>query len=259
MNAAVVRVEERRRIRSRAEVATLAQTQYGALLRQLEALEPNEWRAATECHPWTVHDMVAHLLGAAHATASFREAVRQLVHGQRHKDAFGGNDLDAMNALQVRDHARKSPAELIAELREVAPQAVRRRSRFPRMLAGIPVPLSTGGNAAEGMPEATTLGELQRVIYSRDVFMHRIDIARATGRDLDLDPASDRRLVEDVVIEWCERHGEPVSLHLTGPAGGTYVFRGGTGDRIEMDAVEFCRALSGRAPSDGLLRHLILF
>lgn len=46
-----------------------------------------------------------------------------------------------------------------------------------------------------------------------------------------------------------ERHGRPFTLHLTGPAGGTW---GSGGPELEFDAVEFCRAISGRgsAPLD---------
>jgi hypothetical protein len=56
-------------------------------------------------------------------------------------------------------------------------------------------------------------------------------------------------LVDDVVHEWAERHGEPFTLHLTGPAGGTW---GSGGPKLEFDAVEFCRSISGRgtAPFD---------
>ena len=58
-------------------------------------------------------------------------------------------------------------------------------------------------------------------------------------------------LVDDVVREWAERHGAPYHLQLTGPAGGTWAH--GRGEPIRMDALEFCRTLSGRGPADGLL------
>jgi hypothetical protein len=43
-------------------------------------------------------------------------------------------------------------------------------------------------------------------------------------------------------------------LVLTGTAGGTYK-QGTGGDELELDAVEFCRILSGRGSGDGLLEH----
>ncbi len=45
---------------------------------------------------------------------------------------------------------------------------------------------------------------------------------------------------------------------LSGPAGGTIV-QGSDGPRLEMDALEFCRVLSGRAPGGGLLATKIFF
>jgi len=54
--------------------------------------------------------------------------------------------------------------------------------------------------------------------------MHRIDIARATGRAPQLTGEHDGRLVADIVAEWAQRHAQPCRLHLTGPAGGVWQF-----------------------------------
>jgi hypothetical protein len=49
-------------------------------------------------------------------------------------------------------------------------------------------------------------------------------------------------------------HGEPFELVLEGPAGGK--FRQGVGgERVELDAIEFVRILSGRRPGTGILSH----
>jgi hypothetical protein len=87
------------------------------------------------------------------------------------------------------------------------------------------------------------------VIMTRDPWMHRVDISHATGAPLVLTADHDGVLVDDVVQEWAARHGRPFTLRLTGPAGGTW---GEGGPELEFDAVEFCRALSGRgtAPLD---------
>ena len=90
--------------------------------------------------------------------------------------------------------------------------------------------------------------------FTRDVWMHRIDLTRATGRTLDLDSEHDGRLVADIVAEWAGTHGEPFTLSLGGPAGGQ--FRSGTGgEHVEMDAAEFCRILAERGEGTGILRH----
>jgi hypothetical protein len=93
--------------------------------------------------------------------------------------------------------------------------------------------------------------------------MHRVDISRATGRDLELSADHDGRLVADIVAEWARRHGRPFRLHLEGPAGGTFLQGSGTqgseGEEIAVDAVEFCRIVSGRAIGAGLLTQEVAF
>ncbi len=108
------------------------------------------------------------------------------------------------------------------------------------------------------MPQRVNLGQLLDVVLTRDVWLHRIDIERATGRTTELDERLDGRIIDDVVAEWAGRHGRPFALRLTGPIGRHYE-RGTDGVRIEADAVEFCRILSGRAAGDGLLGVRVLF
>ena len=74
-----------------------------------------------------------------------------------------------------------------------------------------------------------------------------------------LDAGHDGRIVADAVAEWASRHGKPFLLELTGPAGGTFE-HGGGGEVVTMDAVEFCRVLSGRpAATEGLLAVQVPF
>ena len=130
--------------------------------------------------------------------------------------------------------------------------------RFPGLLRKVNVPLAQSGSTADGMPTSLNMGHLMDVIYTRDAWLHRVDIARATGRKPLADSEADHRVVEDVVAEWAGRHGKHFTLTLTGPAGGT--FRQGTGGPdLELDAVEFCRTLSGRATGEGLLATRLLF
>jgi uncharacterized protein (TIGR03083 family) len=238
------------RIRRSTDAREVALAVYDRLLPRLEALTPDDWSAPTECEGWDVADMVGHLIGAARSNAALRELVRQELRGRRDADAHEGNTLDAVNALQVREHAHLSPAERIATLRELAPRAVRGRMRAPAPMRAVAIPLDDSGSAAPGMPTRLKLAELLDVVYTRDVWLHTVDIARATGRPYEPDAPADRRIVEDVVAAWAERHDEPFTLTLTGPAGGR--FRRGTGGgHLELDAVDLCRILSGRAePSD---------
>ena len=79
-----------------------------------------------------------------------------------------------------------------------------------------------------------------------------------TNRPLVLSPDHDGRIVADVAAEWARRHGQPFSLHLGGPAGGRFT-SGTGGEEITIDAVEFCRILSGRATGAGLLTQEVPF
>jgi uncharacterized protein (TIGR03083 family) len=251
-------VESIPRITRDGDAARLATAAYDQLLELLDEVSLEEWDAPTECPGWTVADMVGHLIGAAKAYASVREQARQQLWGFRHRAEFDGNPLDALNALQIEDHRALAPADRVAALRAAAGPSVRGRMRVPPAFRRISGSVAPGGSTAAGMPARDTLGHLMDVIITRDVWMHRVDIARATRRDLHLDPATDGAIVADVVAEWAERHGQPFDLTLTGPAGGAFA-RGVGGERLELDAVEFCRALSGRTEGEGLLRVRVLF
>jgi uncharacterized protein (TIGR03083 family) len=246
------------------EAEQLGLAVYAALIGDLHALTPEQWESVTVCAPWTVADMVRHLIGAAKANASIREMLRQQAHGARHKRDFGGNALDATNDLQVADHRDLGHAELLTELEAVYPDSVRTRTHRSRIYDRLNVPIDQGGSTAQGMPTKLNLGELFRVVYTRDVWLHRIDIARALGHQHALDTAADRRIVEDVVKEWADRHRAPFDLRLAGDAGGHYR-RQGDGPTIELDAVDFCWILSGRGEpardvtGSDLLSHRVLF
>jgi uncharacterized protein (TIGR03083 family) len=99
------------------------------------------------------------------------------------------------------------------------------------------------------------MGYLVDVILTRDTWMHRSDIARAVGRDMTLTADHDGVIVADVAAEWAQRHGQPCTLTLTGPAGGSWTFGSpaATAPSYELDAVEFCRILSGRGTGEGLI------
>lgn len=227
-----------------AEGRRLAMAMYERIIAELEALPDEAWDAPTVCDPWTVADIVRHLVGAAKGHASLREMARQSIYGRRHRAAHGGNDLDAMNDLQVADHALLGPDELLTELRAIAPRAVDKRMSRPGLLRRMRLPMSPGGSTAPGMPDSLTMGRLLTVILTRDVLLHRLDIARAAGSTLTVDDV-EARLVEDVVAEWSDRHGKAFRLNLTGPAGGHFE-SGSEGPLIELDALEFCWILSGR-------------
>jgi uncharacterized protein (TIGR03083 family) len=231
---------------------TAAEEEYRRLGALLAELADDEWRRPTDCAGWDVHDVVAHLVGAAESTASVRETRRQQKLGRRLRP--GKPDVDGMNAVQVSERRDVDPDRLRRDLADAGARGVRSRRRLPALLRAMPVPF--------GPPLGTRpLGYLMGRIYTRDAWLHRVDIARATGRTLLLTPDHDGRIVADVVAEWAHDHGQPYRLTLTGPAGGTWSRGedGEDGEAIALDAIEFCRTLSGRAPGEGLLASPVPF
>ena len=102
------------------------------------------------------------------------------------------------------------------------------------------------GGVINGVEEPWTLGYLIDVILTRDPWMHRLDICAAVNLTPQLSADHDGVIVADVVSEWADRHGKEFSLHLTGPAGGTWT-AGTAGPCLELDAIEFCRVISRRS------------
>lgn len=252
------------RVRRGEEARELALAAYSALIEDLDHVDGPDWDSPTVCGPWTVADIVRHLLGAAKSNASMREMIRQQFLGFRSRRKFDGNVMDAFNAIQVADHRNLAPREACDQLQAIIPAAVAGRMKKPTFFDRINIPLDQGGSTATGMPPKLNMGDLFRVIYTRDVFLHRIDIATALGRTPRLDPAVDGRIIDDVIREWSDRHGQPFDLTLTGPLAKRYV-RPGHGPTMELDPIDLCLILSGRrdpdpsVPGSDLLVQRVLF
>ena len=163
-------------------------------------------------------------------------------------------DIDGMTEVQVRERMDLAPDQITERLAELAPRAARARARVPGLVRGRTMKVEVAG-----VMEPWTLGYLFDVIPTRDTWMHRVDVSRATGRPMVLTAAHDGRLVADVVAEWASRHGRPFELTLTGAAGGVFT-SGAAGEGEQLaDAVEFCRILSGRGAGAGLLTQEVPF
>jgi uncharacterized protein (TIGR03083 family) len=228
----------------------VAATEYRRIDQLLGELRPDEWALPTDCAAWPVRDIVSHLLGAADATAGSRERLHQFWTGVRHRRR-GQLLIDAMNAVQVAERSDWPGERLRQALNYTGQRSVRARRDTPAAVRALRLPL--------GRPLGfSTLGNLLDRIYTRDAWMHRIDIARATDRRVEITADHDGRIVADAVNEWTDRHGQPVTLQLTGPAGGKWS-QGAYGASLTMDAVEFCRTLSGREHATGLLMHQLVF
>ncbi len=228
-----------RRIK-RGEGLLLSRVQYARFVEVLDSLSDEEWAAPTDCPGWDVKAVASHVLGNLEGIRLPREFVRQYRLARRAE----GSWLDELNAIQVREHAAWEPRRIAAALRDIVEPALRMRARTPLPLRLLVRPdLDVAGR----MP----LGWIADVVYTRDTFLHRVDVCRATGRAVVVDEI-EQRVLADVVAEWAARHGKPFVLRLTGPAGGEYT-SGAAGERLECDAVEFARLVGGRGQPTGLL------
>jgi hypothetical protein len=60
------------------------------------------------------------------------------------------------------------------------------------------------------------------------------------------------------LVASADERSQLCTLRLTGRAGGTWTW-GSSGPVVELDAIEFCRTISGRAHGDGLLSQQVPF
>src|SRR5215472_4249676 len=222
----------------------LAATEYGRCAEMFGSLRPAQWAMATDCPAWNVRQMAAHMLGMAEMAASIRENVRQQRKAARVAGS-GGVYIDALTQLQVDERADWTPEQLTARYAARGPKATAGRRRAPAFLRRRTVPQLQEVN---GVREPWTFGYLIDVILTRDPWMHRLDIAAATGTPPRLTAGHDGVIVADVVAEWAGRHGKDFELTLTGPAGGAW--KAGTGGPgWTLEAIDFCRATSRRPAS----------
>jgi uncharacterized protein (TIGR03083 family) len=229
----------------------LAETEFARMAAQLRSLSPEDWGRPTVCELWDVRAMASHVLGMAEAQASFR----QFAHDFRaaHKRT-GGKMIDAMTATQVSERSSMTPAAIIDRLTAVAPKSVRARRRTP-------APMRWAVRMKQDPPfdaQRWRFGYLVDTIFTRDTWMHRLDISRATGQPMVLTADHDGRLIADVVAEWARRHDQPFTLTLTGPAGGRWRV-GDRGEHLELDSLDFCWVIGSRQQGTGLLATEVPF
>lgn len=221
------------------EAMALQASELDRAIALLGSLEADDWSSPTVCPDWDVRRMWLHVLGACEAAASIRENMHQMRAARRRRSDLGVTLEAGLSGTQVAEREHMSPAELVERLAVIAPTAVKGRSRTPRPMRAVKVAVDAP------IEEKWSMGYLIDVIYLRDMWMHRVDTACATGRDLVLTADHDGRIVADIVAEWARRHGRPFTLELTGPAGGDFS-AGAGGEPMTLDAVEFCWRLAGR-------------
>lgn len=240
-----------------ADGARLAREQRSAFADVAAHLTPQQWRAPSGCPRWTVFDLAAHVASQAENQAHpLTKTVPGIVRGKlRYRR---DSALDAMNEFGIDARRDTAPEQLLHDLRRLAAEGTTppwfRRVPLGRMM---------------GLPAYTTGAYLGHVIYVRDVWMHRVELARAIDAP-DPDEPSTAEIVTQVIRDLGKQWKGP-DLLLTlirghGASGGDTSASGfgssgtrelgtwllGTGPATpstpvaELPAVEFMLHLSGR-------------
>ncbi len=261
------------------EAGHMARVELERFIALLETLSEDDWSRPTYCTLWTVRQMVGHQAGAYAGSASLPELRRQWMPAPQPKPGQMG--IDAVNDLQVADRANAAPADLIAELRDAGPKAIVNRQHLPAFVRGLrfrPGPFLMAWRPAQMLAalcrpygptaiafhhrEGTFHGQMRLdyitdLIYTRDTWMHRIDICLATGRRMVLTDEHDGRMMALVMRDLGEQLkadlGErTVAYDIPGPGGGCW--RIGPSPEpdatIQMDLCDFNVLASGRITAD---------
>jgi uncharacterized protein (TIGR03083 family) len=205
---------------------------------------PAQWQAETDCTEWRVREMLAHCAGAA------EEASRPLKGGvrltkaevQRRLEKNRRAAVDYWCAKQIADRAALDDAAVLADLELWAARAPEGKRRIPGLIRRAKLP------SFAGLRRGADLAYFLDVITGRDVWLHRVDLARATGVELALADAEEEvvaQVMRDLDIEW---DGPGVDVTLTGRAPGRWLI----GDaspiaNVTVDSLAFMRLLSGRS------------
>jgi uncharacterized protein (TIGR03083 family) len=235
------------------EYARIANAELDAFLRLLSRLEPDDWQKPTACTLWDVRDVVAHQAGHVQMGSGLRGFLAQSnprATGPYRKR--GMSILDALNQAQV-DMRRSRPVdEVVTELREGTRRSIASRLGLSWVAGQVRVPVSPVGL----MP----LRDLLFRIFPRDMWIHRLDIADATGKPFEQTAKHDGVMVAEAVAD-ISRHLRKkapdigLTLRLIGPAGGAWLIGTGTDEHLtlEMDVTDFMRRTSERVTADGAL------
>ncbi len=229
------------------EARAMATLELERFLSLVTSLSPDDWEKPTVCPLWNVQQILAHVTGASAAYARWSEFKRQgNANVQRPYRASGLSFLDSLNQIQVDDRAHATPAALIDELREVGPRAIATRAKLPALLRAVRLPLP-------GLGGIVPIGYLTDLIYTRDMWMHRLDICRATHHEMRMTAEHDGRITALVIRDLAKRlvphlRKAGIVYTLMGTSGGTWQLgqKGSALTSIEVDALDLHLLASGR-------------
>lgn len=227
----------------------IAATEYERFVDQLLELDEHDWTMSTDCPDWDVRLVAIHVLSVCERASRVLSSLNSFRRARAEAKRVGLPPIDIVNAREIAQRADLSPTEVVERLgRAIAPVMERRKS-LPRPIGAIRLPTTTGWE---------TLATIYDLVYTRDTWMHRIDIARASGRDPRVSTSHDGKIVGDLIAAWEKRHDDSLDLVLEGTAGGRYSINGG-GREVRVGAVDFGRFLAGRTDISELTWAPVMF
>jgi uncharacterized protein (TIGR03083 family) len=264
---------------SHAEAGALARVELERFITLVETLSVDDWLKPTYCTQWNVQQIVSHQAGAYAGYASPAEYKHQWNPPPKPKP--GQMVIDAVNDLQVADRAQATPAELIAELREMGPKAIAKRQSMPAFIRGLRFDIGSFlyawrpldrlralrwpygptfvsfSHREQSMRGLMRLDYITDLIYTRDTWMHRIDICLATGREMVLTDDHDGRMMALIMRDLAEQlkdvlTGKTIVYDIPGPGGGCWKMGSDPipAATIQMDLLYFNVLASARMTPD---------
>ena len=162
----------------------------------LQQLQPGDWSRQTVCTDWNVKQLVAHVLGFAESNASFRV----FVNGMRNGKKRAARGLRPFRARHERGPGRGTGAP---HTRLNSWTDGPRSGQGPQGPQAVPAVHAAHPCRVRAAHRQEADGFIAiDVVFTRDTWMHRIDVCRAVGLDPVLTPGHDERLIEDMVAEW---------------------------------------------------------
>ena len=205
----MVDAQRPRTVLDKNEILTGLFASWDAIEALLAALPDEQWQAPTALPGWTVHDVVAHIIGTemmlgGTPTPDIDVSGRDYVH----------NDIGALNERWVEHLRDESPAGMLAKFREIT---TRRKAALSSM------PIEEWNTVTFTPAGPDSYGRFMRVRVF-DCWFHEHDIRDAVGRppaDDDL-TGSDTRLALD---EMAASMGFVVGKKGQAPAGSRVLMR----------------------------------
>ncbi len=223
------------------EAHILLCTELERIVALAKTLEGDDWSKPTACTAWNVRDMLAHQAGSYASGTGYKEMIHQYLSLPKARQL----PEDAINETQLFDRKGKSPADLIAELESVGPVAAQKWAYQFKLMKLVTIPHRTAGSL--------NIGHLMMVVHSRDTWMHRLDICRATERKFEQTAEHDGRIAALVMLDVAkcllkimDKHS--IVFDLAGTAGGRWkIGNDEASATINMDVLDFNIYASGRS------------